>query len=105
MSDDREALQELLRHIAPGVEQTIRHYLYLPSAAAARDAAAVLRAKGFDVQDRRGADGINWLVLARHRVVPSLEAIASTRLMMEQLVAPRRGEYDGWEADLASARN
>ncbi len=100
MSDDRAAFEELARVIAPNRAYTLLHYVYLPRR---EDAAAVgvsLRAKGFRVEERRGADGVNWLVLARHEVVPSLDGIAATRRSMEEIVGPYAGEYDGWEADL-----
>jgi len=47
-----------------------------------------------------GADGVNWLVLARHEAVPTEELMASMRRSMETLIAKIGGEYDGWEADV-----
>jgi Regulator of ribonuclease activity B len=104
MSDERTAFEELARVITPGATYTIAHYLYFPTREGARTIAAALQARGFRVEDRLGADGINWLVLARHEVVPSLELIAATRLLMERSVGPHRGEYDGWEADVTTER-
>ena len=100
MSDDRAAFEELARVIAPGTAYTLVHYLYFPRREDAATVGASLRARGFRVEERRGADGINWLVLGRHEVVPSLDVIAATRKSMEQIVGSFAGEYDGWEADL-----
>jgi hypothetical protein len=100
MSDDRTAFEELARHLAPGVACTLAHYLYLPRREDATAAGAALRARGFRTEERLGANGVNWLVVARCEVVPSLEGIAAARTLMEQLVEPKGGEYDGWEADL-----
>jgi hypothetical protein len=100
MSGDRVAFEELARVIAPGSACTLAHYLYLPRREDAATVGASLRAKGFRVEEHRGADGINWLVLGRHKVIPSLELIAATRMLMEQIVGAYAGEYDGWEADL-----
>jgi hypothetical protein len=47
-----------------------------------------------------GADGVNWLVLARHVAVPSEALMASTRQSMETLVEKFGGEYDEWEAEV-----
>ncbi len=100
MSDDQAAFEELARVIAPGTPYTLVHYLYFPRGEDATKVGASLREQGFRVEERRGADGINWLVLGRHEVVPSLDVIAATRKSMELIVAAFAGEYDGWEADL-----
>ena len=100
MSDDRVALEELARALEPGTACTVLHYLYLPKRENAPTIVESLRARGFRVQERLGADGVNWLVLASHTVVPSLEVILRTRASMNEMVRPCAGEYDGWEADL-----
>lgn len=51
-----------------------------------------------------GADGIHWLVLARHPIVTSEETIAQARQVMEDAARRHRGEYDGWEAEVTQAR-
>lgn len=100
MNDDRAAFDELAHAIAPGTEQTLVHYLYFTRREDASAVGALLRAKGFRTEDRLGADGVNWLLLGRQRIIPSLEAIAAARQLMEQSALAFAGEYDGWEADL-----
>jgi hypothetical protein len=100
VSDDRDAIAELVRASNPGQKHAVLHYLYFPREGDARLAASELRRQGFLTEDRLGADGVNWLVLARHSVVPSEATIASARRLMESLVQPCDGEYDGWEAEV-----
>ncbi len=99
MSDDRTALEELLRVSVPGAPHTVLHYLYVPTREAAIKVAIDLRCRGFSTQERLGADGVNWLVLARHDLFLSEEALVATRQMMDAIVGSRGGEYDGWEAE------
>ena len=78
----------------------VLHYLYFPTKEAAREVSAKLRDQGFSIEQRLGADGENWLLLARQDMVPSEEKIAAIRKMMEDLSESFGGEYDGWEAEL-----
>jgi hypothetical protein len=98
MSNDKVALDQLSKVSDLGQKHTIFHYLYFPKKDAAKKVAQQLRTEGFEIEDRLGADGINWLVLARHDIVPSDEAMATAREKMEQLAESLGGEYDGWEA-------
>lgn len=102
MSDDRAALDELNRVSDTTAVHVILHYLYLPSEHRASDVAARLRSSGFSTTERRGADGISWLVLAKHEIVPSEEAIGAARTLMEELAGDADGEYDGWEAEVGA---
>src|SRR5258707_15401675 len=66
MSDDRLALEHLFQTSTPGIALVLRHYLYLPTE---NDAAAVaknLRDQGFQTTEWLGADGGNWLGVAKH---------------------------------------
>lgn len=101
MNDDRDAIAEPVRPSNPGQMHVVLHYLYFPREGDARSAAGELRRQGFRTEERLGADGVNWLVLARHSIAPSEESIASARRLMESLVQPCNGEYDGWEAEVA----
>jgi hypothetical protein len=100
MNHDRAALDELARVVARGTAQTLLHYVYVPTVTAARETGTYLRARGFITEERLGADGINWLVLAKHHVVPTPELILGVRTLMEELARSHGGEYDGWEAAL-----
>jgi hypothetical protein len=96
---DRLAVEELLRNSSRNSVHKLKHYLYFPSKRAARKAAAKLREQSFGVEERLGADGVNWLVLARQDVVPSPELVATVRATLEQMATMGGGEYDGWEAE------
>jgi len=100
VSKDGEAIAELAAVSDVEVPHPILHYVYLPSREAAASVGQELRGRGFTTEERLGADGANWLVLARHVAVPSAAAMASIRQSMEALVAKVGGEYDGWEADV-----
>ncbi len=98
MVEEEIALQELLRTVAPDVPHIFQHYLYFPSAQAGEAVAEVLRGRGFTVESRPGADGVSWLVLASHSILPERQALGAARTSLEQLALDHSGEYDGWEA-------
>lgn len=100
MTDDKEAITELALLSGPDALHTIAHYVYVPSPELAASLASELRRHGFRTEECLGGDGLNWLVLARHDAVPSESRMASTRRLMESLVANVEGEYDGWEAEV-----
>jgi len=100
MSDDRSALEHLFQTSTPGATHVLLHYLYFPTRHGASDTAKELRARGFETEERLGADGVNWLVLAKHEVIPSEETMAANRELMEELARAKAGEYDGWEAEV-----
>lgn len=100
MADDRAALEELRRSSTFTGPRVVLHYLYFPRQEAAASTAEELRGCGFATEARRGADGINWLVLAGHQIVPSEETIAGVRDVMEEFARRRGGGYDGWEAEV-----
>jgi hypothetical protein len=82
-------------------EAVVLHYLYFPTRQAADSAAGTLRNDAeFSVESRLGADGVNWLVLARHRIVPEEAQVERKRAMFEDLARRGHGEYDGWEAEV-----
>lgn len=98
--NDRRAIEELLRASSPGAPHSVLHYVYFPAKRSASLAAEALRRHGFEVEERLGADGVNWLALARHRIVPSEESIGAARETVERVAAEHGGEYDGWEAEV-----
>lgn len=97
---DQEAIDELRKIWGGNRETTVLHYMYFPARRSAEAAAGVLTDKGFAVESRLGADGVNWLVLARHRMVPDEARIERHRAMLQVLASQGEGEYDGWEAEV-----
>jgi len=100
MMSDRDAVAELRNAAGGDKETTVLHYIYFPTEQAAQAAAAILNGKGFAVESRLGADGVNWLVLARPRMVPEEAQVERHRAMFEAVASEGRGEYDGWEAEV-----
>jgi len=98
VSIDADALRELFAVSEAGTPHTVRHYLYLPKRENAPAIVDELRRHGYQTEECVGADGINWLVLASHWVVPTEDLMTSTRAFMESLVAGIDGEYDRSEA-------
>ena len=97
LSDDKTEIDAFAE--VPDVETAhpITHYLYLPTRSHAESIARKLDAHGFDTEVRMGADGTNWLALAKQRAVSSEENIDAVRALMEALADEAGGEYDGWE--------
>ena len=104
MIDDRAAIAQLLQASKTGAKHVLSHYLYFPKMHGATGTAADLRLLGFRTEERLSADGTNWLVIARHEIVPSDGLISTTRKLMENLTRSCNGEYDGWEAEVQDHR-
>lgn len=99
MTEEELALRELLQgSAAPNAPHLFQHYLYLPTREEGETVAEQLRARGFTVESRLGADGVNWLVLASHHLLPERQVLEAARSSLEQLAREHGGEYDGWEA-------
>ncbi|NMO16274.1 ribonuclease E inhibitor RraB [Pyxidicoccus fallax] len=93
------ALRELLQSTAnPSTPHCFQHYLYFPSRDVGTAVAQQLQARGFTVESRLGADGVNWLVLASHHLPLEPRIVEAARSSLEQLAREHGGEYDGWEA-------
>ncbi len=73
------------------------HYLYFQKKSDAQQAARRLCGKGWTVEVTRGADGKNWLVLAK-QPAPIDDDIEEVRNELEHLAEELGGEYDGWGA-------
>ncbi|TDR34364.1 regulator of ribonuclease activity B [Tahibacter aquaticus] len=100
MNDDKQAIREI-NAVSSGDEvHVILHYLYVPSNEVANQISKDLKQRGFQVEERLGADCENWLVLAKHNAVPTEELIASVRQSLEEMMDSVGGEYDGWEAEM-----
>lgn len=102
MSNDAQVIRELVPLLGGDEPRTILHYLYMPSEGAADWVANHVKQRGLRIEQCMGADGVNWLVLARQEAVPNIELITSTRQSMEALVAQVGGEYDGWEVEVGA---
>jgi hypothetical protein len=96
---DREVLHALAQAGSNlAMAHPLRHYLYFADKRAARKVGEALRDEGYSVDVRRGAEGKDWLVLAKHTAVPSPELVARLTARMEALATTAHGAYDGWEA-------
>jgi Regulator of ribonuclease activity B len=100
MTGDSDALGELGDASDVDAVHLVQHYIYFPSESDGKAVAQQLRRAGFDVVDRLGADGANWLVLAKQPMIPTEEAIGELRTFLEAVAAEHGGEYDGWEAEV-----
>jgi Regulator of ribonuclease activity B len=84
--------------------KVLDHYLYFAKKSSAERAAAILREKGWSVEVRMGADGENWLALAK-QPAPIEEDIEEVRNELEHLADELGGEYDGWGAAVKDKPN
>src|SRR4051812_40831092 len=100
MASDHNAIEELRAVSNMDAVHWVRHYLYFPVERSAKNVASVLRERGFVVEDRLGADGVNWLVLAKSQIVPTEAGFSALRTFFEEITAANDGEYDGWEAEV-----
>jgi hypothetical protein len=105
MSKDAVAIEQLSAAGADlTVPHTVLHYIYMPVRESAARLARELRQRGFQIEERLGADNMNWLVLATNQIVVSEANMSSIRRDMEALVEQNGGgEYDGWEASVRPA--
>ena len=99
---DRQTLEALRSVSNLSAVHLLLHYLYFPDHQAAENVAGILRDRQFLVEERLTADGIYWLVVAKHHAVPTAAVIAGVRKQMEQIAADNAGDYDGWEARVES---
>src|SRR5262249_41876964 len=83
----------------------LSHYLYFCTEAAAQSAMTELSRLGMDVVVRLGADGLNWLALARHTLMVEEKSLDDLREQLETIADLFGGEYDGWELDVAPPHN
>jgi len=106
MNKDAVAIDELAAAGADlTVPRNVLHYIYMPNKEEAAAVARELRRRGFQTEERLGADGVNWLVLAVHEMIVTKALISSTRQAMETLISQNGdGEYDGWEAEVRAAK-
>ena len=99
--DARDAqVLEGLRRAGSKLDQphSLLHYVYVPAKEKAETVGRQLKKDGLTVEVRQAAMGTDWLVLARHQVVPTDSQIAKLRALFEAVAKEAGGEYDGWEA-------
>jgi hypothetical protein len=82
----------------PSIPRMVRFYLYLPTEAAAKSAAAEISQVGLMPIVRRGAKGPDWLFFATKTLVPTLDALHEARTQLTDAAKRNGGEYDGWES-------
>jgi hypothetical protein len=78
--------------------RSTRHYLYFPAESDATQAAQLLEGEGYAIEQRPGADGANWLMLASRTEVVDAASVAQFRSRLTDMASSLGGEYDGWEA-------
>jgi len=100
MSDDADAIAEIVAVTGENTPRKILHYLYVSNRETAAEIAKELERRGFCTEERLSSDGENWLVLASHVTEPSIKLMTKIRHNMEILATKFSGEYDGWEAEV-----
>jgi hypothetical protein len=76
-------------------------YFYFPDREAADSAGKTAQAAGYDVVVRRAATGDDWLCLVSRRFVPSTAPWPAVEKFCRDLARAGKGEFDGWEAEVA----
>jgi hypothetical protein len=100
---DASAIQTLRRQSISGPVR-LRHFLYFSLDHEAAFAAASLREQQFDVVSNKVPMGDGTLVLAKRNEPLDVDHIHALRVQLTALALSQKGEYDGWEPELASGR-
>jgi hypothetical protein len=100
--DPAAADSRVLEHLRdlgcdPRKARGIRHFIFLPTSAAATEVAQVLEREGWDTAVTEAED--SWLVVAGCLRVLSEPLVREIRARLASLAAAHDGTYDGWEAD------
>jgi hypothetical protein len=99
---DNQLLTQLARMSDLSTPRHWVHYLYFANEAEAREAAAVVQAAGWELQNvaESAAGGPEWVVIAeRNGAVTSPDAVRDARAFFEGVAQQwPGGDYDGWEA-------
>jgi hypothetical protein len=75
-------------------------YLYLPTETAARQAGQRLAKSDYQIEVRQGADGTNWLCLAKTTLTPDTAPLSEIGQLFTKLAQEFHGDFDGWESDV-----
>ncbi len=100
MASDKDALEELRAVSNIDEIHIFEHYIYFPIERTSREVGNILHQLGFHVEVRLGADGVNWLVLAKNEMLPTDSKISEVRKLLEAIATKNGGDYDGWEAEV-----
>lgn len=100
LSGDTLTIRALADVSDASTPHSIAHFLYLPAEENAAAIAGELARLGFIVQELPPEQDEDWLVLARHEIVPTETAIIATRAQLTELAERFGGNYDGWEAEV-----
>jgi Regulator of ribonuclease activity B len=99
--ENQDRLESIARKGDPRLEpppsEAMSHYLYFKTLTDAESVREELRERGYRVEVRKGADGDNWLALAKGERPKTREEMDKLRNEMESLAAQHSGDYDGWE--------
>lgn len=101
VQDPAAADSRVLEHLRalgcdPRQARGIRHFIYLPTDAAASAVAQVLEREGWETVVSEAEDA--WLVVAGCFRVLSEPLVREIRARLASLAAAHDGSYDGWEA-------
>jgi hypothetical protein len=99
---DRQALDELAESGA-NIEQptAFTHYLYFGDEESARAAHEQLSDQGLEADVTAPDDQVDqWRVFAYFTVVPTEDALAEARGILQPVASEHGGEYDGWDAEV-----
>ena len=107
VQDPAAADSRVLEHLRdlgcdPRQARGIRHFIYLPTSAAATAVAQVLEREGWDTAVHEGEEA--WLVVAGCLRVLSEPLVREIRARLASLAAAHDGSYDGWEAEREPVR-
>ena len=78
----------------------IEFFLYVPTQAAAQDAANRIQKDGFQSKVRPPLKGSDWLCFATKTMAPSLPELQKIRRDFLSLAAELHGDYDGWGTEV-----
>jgi hypothetical protein len=101
MSPNEQVLAAMAESSDMGKPHVVGHYLYFKTRPDAMAAKKDLKKLKFECEplQKIGSDERPWLVLARHLIVPTFEAIEAENERLMALAEKHGGEYDGWEAE------
>ncbi len=98
--DEDARVIEQLRRAGSNLSKphAVDFYIYLPHREAAESVASQLNKQGYYVAVRPASKGkMPWLALATRSMLVTVGSIGQSASLIRQVIAPHKGEYDGWE--------